>query len=84
MKAYVKPDLFYENFELSHSVASCGTSVKMNASPENCTYDAGRISNWLEGNTIFANEGCNLNPDEGVFEQYCYQTGTEEFKLFAS
>lgn len=83
MKTYVKPDLFYENFALSHNIAACnvldGDKLEQATfnGPDNCTYD-------YFGAVLFNNGGCEATPEEVGYESYCIQTNTSEFNFFAS
>ena len=36
MKAYVKPELFYERYELSKHIADCGIEFKNSTKVEEC------------------------------------------------
>ena len=82
MKTYVKPDLYYENFELSQSVASCsvdGDDITTSANfhnGETCSYDFG-ITLFIDGNTL-------CEEDYKEFEIYCYQTGGDGLNFFSS
>ena len=71
MKKYVKPDLYYENFELSHSIANC--SPAMNHSIENCDYNSEELIGILNsGETIFAENMCTytLEGFRSIYEDY--------------
>ncbi len=84
MKQYIKPDLYYENFELSNHVASCSVAdsdekSSTNATTgENCTYEL------VESLTYFVSDNglCDVKYDE--FEEYCYQTGIDGYNFFSS
>ena len=83
MKKYVKPELFYENFELTQQVATCDYDHLDNATdPSNC----GFTGDWtdINGNqmtiTIFNNSKCSF-----YAEEYCYHNGTgAKFSIFNS
>ena len=84
MKKYVKPDLTYENFELSQHIANCGIEVN-EGDTTNCnpTLDEG---SWpgLGGTQVFG-EGKECAMDIDTIEVYCYTVGTSEAgKLFNS
>lgn len=84
MKKYVKPDLTYENFELSQHIAACGIDVNLGDTNScNPTLDD---EFWLElGGTQVFGEGKTCDTDIGVIEVYCYTVGTNEAgKLFNS
>lgn len=81
MKTYVKPDLFFESFELSQSIAACGYDVNF-ASIETCeTYTDESI--YYETVLVFTADG---NCVHDVEADYCYMTGaqTDATKLFRS
>ena len=67
MKAYVKPELFYEHFELSQHVASC--TLVLNQGVGSC--ESFSVPGMGEGYSIFQEQGkCTdiiTNPDI-----YCY------------
>lgn len=74
MKKYVKPELFYESFELSQHIAGCNLQIN---SPDvlSCTasgtvgpYDA-LSYNWFLEQT----EGAVCSP---TLEVYCYTNGS--------
>lgn len=83
MKKYVKPELFFESFELSQSIAACGIDVKY-ADTTNCTpqldpdFWAG-----LTYTVFSAERSCNMTPD--AIDVYCHTAGTSEAgRLFNS
>lgn len=82
MKKYVKPELFYESFELSQHIAACGIDVKNLGDKENCAY---LDPDFWEGYNykVFDGSGCAV--DVGDIEFYCYTVGTSEAgRLFNS
>ena len=83
MKSYVKPELFYESFEMNQSIAACGIDVTNSTDPNSCTATLDEaFFNYLGGTVVF-NENCPM--DIKVIEIYCYTTGTSEAgKLFNS
>lgn len=71
MKAYVKPDLYFENYSLSESIAtSCagGWIVRGNQSLENCFAQAdGDSKDPIWGNIkIYTNDSCEYTQVEDV------------------
>ena len=78
MKKYVKPELFYERYELSQHIADCAWEMNQ-GSKENCNASPDlEIFFWLtEENTLFTDTPrCNMIP--GVHtEDYCYQSGAD-------
>lgn len=74
MKPYVKPELYYENFELAQHIAGCSLTWKNSIDPENCTASGtiGHIHFDPDSNNAwFLNNSCTLEPDD-----YCYTPGT--------
>lgn len=82
MKKYVKPELYYENFELSHTIANC--SPAMNHSKDSCTYDSGDFPFLNDGETVFSEGNCSYTLNEIGYEDYCIQTNTGVYVLFTS
>lgn len=75
MKPYVKPELFYESFELSQHIAACGIDVNhADTSSCNPTLDD---DFWpgLGGTKVFE-DGCDMSID--ALDVYCYTAGTSE------
>lgn len=76
MKKYVKPELFFESFELSQSIAACGIDVNL-GDTNSCTPSLD--PDFWEGLdlTVFSAErSCDITPD--AIEVYCYTYGTSE------
>lgn len=69
MKADVKPELYYESFELSRHIAGCNVTLTT-ADALTCTatgYD--NFGNPVDN--VFSSEGvCNV-----ILEDYCYTNG---------
>lgn len=82
-KSYVKPELFYESFVLSQSIAACGIDVK-NLSQDSCAKLDDSFWPGLGGMKVFAdNTSCEVGID--TIEVYCYTVGTSEAgRLFNS
>ena len=81
MKKYVKPELFYESFELSQHIAACGIDVN-NFNETTC---ASLDPDFWEGYNykVFNDSDCAV--DVGDIEFYCYTVGTSEAgRLFNS
>lgn len=81
MKPYVKPELFYESFELSQHIAVCGIDV--NSAVDTCAQILDEEF-WpgLGGSRVF---DTNCDVDTEVIDVYCYTAGTNEAgKLFNS
>ncbi len=75
-KAYTKPELYFENFELSTSIAvQCGKPIH---------YAAGTCKDGLGGyaDVIFLEDkSCSSTPDDFGF---CYHNPTDTEKIFNS
>lgn len=77
MKPYVKPELHYENFELSQSVAACGYPLRH--TENDCTlYDENIFA------TVFTdtNSGCEIDYKDTEF--YCATNGSDQNRIFNS
>lgn len=71
MKKYVKPDFYFENFQLSNYASGCAvTPITTNANSENaCVFDLGG------GITVFnIPDVCGKSTVPP--EEYCYQNGS--------
>lgn len=75
-KQYVKPELYFENFELSTSIATC-TNPTNTPNGGTCGIDLG------DGTVAFIQGGvCNYQPEDGP--KYCYDVPSDTNKLFNS
>lgn len=86
MKKYVKPDLYFESFQLSQNIASCGWDMNQ-ADIYNCETSGdnqmgkGGYDNYSPV-PLFANTNSECYAELEVF---CYSNGTsDEIRLFAS
>ena len=83
MKKYVKPELFYEHYELSQHIADCAWELT-NSNEDTCSAQAD--PDYLPGfsNLFMASgNGCYYIP--GVnYQDYCYQDGAQGVNVFAS
>lgn len=88
MKKYVKPDIYFESFQLTQHIAACGWDLNM-ATVESCTSD-GDNQNVYSDNNIFAgaygpafverNVACKMKT-----ENYCYTPPSDDMiAVFAS
>lgn len=75
-KTYVRPEVYFENFELSANIATgCGR-------PLGHTKDTCR--DIFGGNAEFAfGSGCGFNVEDPKYG-YCYQNPSDATKLFTS
>lgn len=72
-KTYVKPQVLFESFELSANIAG-GCGKPLNHGMVDCQP--------LPGVSLFLDKGtCQYTPDENGL---CYQTSTDENRIFAS
>lgn len=86
MKKYVKPELFYEEFELTQHIADCAWELT-NSTKETCF--AVPDTDYLPvTDTLFAGQdrGCTWVAAEfgGPYKYYCYQGGGEGANVFNS
>lgn len=79
MKKYVKPELFYEKFELSQHIASCAIPLNYD-SVNSCSVRSDDI-NGMAG--LFTGDSCSEKLPEGATEEYCYMP-TSDGTLFGS
>lgn len=82
MKKYVKPELYYENFELSHSIANC--TAALNHTETDCRLDPDEAPHLdlNEGESVFTSDNCTFTTD--IMESYCYWSGTDLNNIFTS
>lgn len=79
MKKYVKPELFYEHFELNTHIADCMFEVNNQGDPQGCTFIADE-NYGIPGAVVFTTiEVCGME-----FEGSCYYPGTDGTNTFAS
>ena len=86
-KSYVKPELFYESFVLSQSIAACGIDVNFSSETDKTCQPSTDPNFWGETTPVFNSdrESCQLKVDKGDIEAYCYTSGTSEAgRLFNS
>ena len=76
MKKYVKPELFYERFELSQHIADCNWEFKGFNTPDIC---AAKPDASIDGMpTLFVNDNKLCTPNSTNMDIYCYQPGTND------
>ena len=77
MKNYVKPELFFESYELSQNIAACGWDMNNN-DPATC--EAKGDTAWGNPSEIVvfanANKECMTN-----LEGYCYENSTDNVTM---
>lgn len=77
-KQYVKPELYFEDFELSANIAA-GCIKATNYAAYVCTYETG-------GEKVFSggeDSECTVTPENGA-PSLCYDNPTADTKLFSS
>lgn len=80
MKKYVKPELFYEHYELSQHIADCAWEMTY-ATKEVCVAKTD-MAVWGCEDTLFTEQPRCNNKE---WENYCYQPGAaDDFKVFIS
>lgn len=75
MKAYVKPELFVESYELSQHIATCGIDVNA-SSKEECARLDEEFWPGSGGTKVFNSECADGGIDIATMEVYCYTNGT--------
>ena len=83
MKKYVKPELFYERFELSQHIADCGWELKQAnntcvAEPDEKHWGSGALVDM--GNLFTSKLSCTNQTDNG-YSFYCYENGTDNLAI---
>ena len=82
MKAYVKPELFYERYELSKHIAACAWDLNQ-ADKETCS--ALSDTEWGgDGVTTLFTATATCNLDENNYESFCYTNGSSGMNVFNS
>ena len=79
MKKYVKPELFYEHFELSTHIADCVFEHVNGNEPEDCMFMADENSG-MYGHMVFITE----NVCDWPLDHSCYYPGTDGTNTFNS
>ena len=77
-KTYVKPQVFFEDFQLSASIAA-GCAYKTGHTMDICAYETA-------GKSIFVDEvvACTTTTQDGNWSGLCYHNPTDTTKLFTS
>lgn len=82
MKKYVKPELFYEHYELSQHIADCAWELT-NVDSKNCSAEADTAKIGALPNLFMSTiNGCVLN--ETNYQDYCYHGGVSAANTFKS
>lgn len=89
-KLYVKPDVSFEDFLISESIANCSPNAIVNANDRACLSDIfpgfGDPDDILaDADTFVAQFNCNVILNEGEsYDGYCYHTLDDGMALFQS
>lgn len=81
MKKYVKPDLYYENFELNQHIAACAFDMEDFQTVEKCSL-TGEDAGYPNDMKFFA-DGTDACTD-GPLVDICYTNGTTGINVFNS
>lgn len=83
MKKYVKPELFYEHYELNQHIADCAFQAEFNSKDAcSASYYPGDPNWGLDGKYLFTENPCNV--EQSVVQDYCYHSGAGGANIFAS
>lgn len=82
MKKYVKPELFYERYEVSQHIADCGWEWRNYTNEQTCMAVADTQGELGNLPAIFTDKdyGCVATD----YENYCYQPGADGIVLAVS
>lgn len=84
MKKYIKPELFYERYELSQHIANCKWEMTLQEKETSCVGNA-EVGTGYDDEVLFTTtRSCSLTTDNGVYEEYCYQAGKDGMNIFVS
>ena len=78
MKKYVKPELYYENFELLQHIAACGIDVNFSSGTDYSCNPKLDGSFWGGLTLGVFGEGRACELDVANIDVYCYTVGTNE------
>ena len=81
-KPYVKPQLYYENFELSQHVATCGWDMSIQSDKINCTALGDEKLGNFPVSLFTETPRCAVTEDQ--VEGYCYEVSSGKVGLFNS
>lgn len=77
MKSYVKPELYFESFELSQHIATCDWDMNNHRSSNDCT----AVNDY--GDVLFT-KGLSCELTTEMLEDYCYEPGHGNNTVFNS
>lgn len=80
-KTYEKPEVYFESFELSTSIAT-GCEYRTNHAINVCTYElSGGLGNVFVSTTTNCN---NIKAPNGEWNKICYHLPSDQSNLFTS
>ena len=80
MKKYVKPELFYERFELSQQIAACDYDSKGTLSDESCSFEGMNKDFGVSMKIFLTQDTCDV-----IADSYCYHNANSgAFGIFNS
>lgn len=82
MKSYVKPELYFESFELSQHIAACALDMPHSRDVNVCWAEFDSGYGYPDGVRVFMSQsiGCQITD----FEDYCYTNGSSGIGIFNS
>lgn len=80
MKKYIKPELYYESFEVSQNVAACDWDMSNLKDKFECS--AQGEMDPTDFLFVDSNDRCTITPD--LIEDYCYENSTSGISVFNS
>lgn len=82
MKKYVKPELFYERYELSTHVAACNME-SVSTDENNCAKQWFEGRGWNFPGSMFSDDvSCSYGIE--FIQQYCYTNAQDTLNQFVS
>lgn len=83
MKKYVKPELFFERYELSQHIADCAWELTYAQNSCKATADEDKLPGF-EPLFTTTTDGCVNTTDDGKYQDYCYTNGAVGINVFIS
>lgn len=82
-KAYVKPQVYFEDFQLSANIAgNCGTAEGIK---ERATHsDANSCQYMTTFGTLYTENSCNFTTQDDLATTLCYHNPDNTYRFFAS
>ena len=78
-KTYTKPEIFFEDFSLSSSIAAgCELDTPLPSYEQNCGYP-------IKGGVVFLQgTQCTTYPQDGTYNGFCYHVSADDSNIFNS